>query len=107
MSFASESFIKTPAQQIAGLTARVASLEAELAVQKGIVAALLKRIYGAKSEKMSHEQLLLEFLRDEAKKPAAAAPDDLRLLGEETSERLHAKPSAFTLEIISASPMCG
>jgi hypothetical protein len=100
MSFASESFIKTPAQQIAGLTARVASLEAELAVQKGIVAALLKRIYGAKSEKMSHEQLLLEFLRDEAKKPAAAAPDDLRLLGEETSERLHAKPSAFTLEII-------
>jgi hypothetical protein len=75
-------------------------LEAELAVQKGIVAALLKRIYGAKSEKMSHEQLLLEFLGDEAKKPAAAAPDDLRLLGEETSERLHVKPTAFTLEII-------
>jgi transposase len=123
-------------------------LEAELAVQKGIVAALLKRIYGAKSEKMSHDQLLLEFLGDEAKKPAAAAPedqgpaaeseapnepktrarrtntlseslkslptvvreiihpevlaapDDFRLLGEETSERLHVKPSAFTLEII-------
>jgi hypothetical protein len=62
-----ESSIKTPAQQIAGLTAKVASLEAELAVQKGIVAALLKRIYGAKSEKMSHDQLLLEFLGDEAK----------------------------------------
>jgi hypothetical protein len=97
---------------------------------------------------MSHEQLLLEFLGDEAKKPAAAAPedqgpaaeyemtkepksrarrvsklseslkslptvvreiihpavlaapDDFRLLGEETSERLHVKPSALTLEII-------
>jgi transposase len=97
---------------------------------------------------MSHEQLLLEFLGDEAKKPAAAAPedqgpaaesqdkkepksrarrtnklseslkglptvvreiihpdvlaapDDFRLLGEEASERLHVKPSSFTLEII-------
>ena len=29
-----------------------------------------------------------------------AAPDDFRLLGEETSERLHVKPAAFTLEII-------
>jgi transposase len=29
-----------------------------------------------------------------------AAPDDYRLIGEETSERLHVKPSAFTLEII-------
>jgi transposase len=29
-----------------------------------------------------------------------AAPDNFRLLGEETSERLHAKPTAFTLEII-------
>lgn len=94
---------------------------------------------------MSHDQLLMEFLNDEAKKaeaadgkdvpPAAetlpaksravrtsklseslkslptvvreiihpdvlAAPDDFRLLGEEISERLHVKPSAFTLEII-------
>ena len=97
---------------------------------------------------MSHDQLLLEFLGDEAKKPEAAAPadqepavesqdqkepktrarrvsklseslkglptvvreiihpdvlaapDDFRLLGEETSERLHVKPAAFTLEII-------
>ena len=97
---------------------------------------------------MSHDQLLLEFLGDEAKKPAAAAPEDqgpaaesqdqkepkprarrvsklseslkslptvvreiihpdvlaapdhFRLLGEETSERLHVKPSTFTLEII-------
>jgi hypothetical protein len=29
-----------------------------------------------------------------------AAPDNFRLLGEETSECLHVKPSAFTLEII-------
>jgi len=121
----------------------VASLEAELAVQKGIVAALLKRIYGPSSEKLDANQLLLEFLNEEAKKPAAtapadqgpvadlsklraqrtsklsqslkslptvvreiihpavlAAPDEFRLLGEETSERLHVKPSAFTLEII-------
>ena len=64
--------IKTPEQQIAELTARVAELEAELELQKGLVAALLKRIYGAKSEKMDHHQLLMEFLKDEAKKPEAA-----------------------------------
>jgi transposase len=120
----------------------VAALEAELAIQKGIVAALLKRIYGPTSEKMDHDQLLMEFLKDEAKKPEAAAvnvvppaaepktrarrtsklneslkglptvvreivhpdvlaaPDDFRLIGAETSERLHVKPAAFTLEII-------
>jgi transposase len=99
---------------------------------------------------MSHDQLLMEFLKDEAKKPEAAAgseeppaaeilvagppaaksrarrtnklseslkglptvvreithpdvlaaPGEFRLLGEETSERLHVKPAAFTLEII-------
>lgn len=137
--------IKTLEEQIDQLTAKVASLEAELAIQKGLVAALLKRIYGPKSEKMSQDQLLMEFLKDEAKKPEAAAgldappaaeirpiksratrisklseslkslptvvreiihpevlaaPDEFRLLGEETSERLHVKPSAFTLEII-------
>jgi transposase len=124
----------------------VASLEAELAIQKGIVAALLKRIYGAKSERMDHDQLLLELLgngeqqaaapaaadpapeapADPAKKPRArrsnklsdslkglptttrtiihpdvlAHPELFRLIGEETSERLHVSPAAFTLEII-------
>lgn len=114
-----------------------------MAIQKGLVAALLKRLYGPRSEKMDHNQLLMEFLNEEAKKaeaaapadpgPAAelpkvrarrsnklseslkglptvvreiihpdvlAAPDEFRLLGEETSERLHVKPAAFTLEII-------
>jgi transposase len=143
-------YIINPEQQIAELTEKVASLEAELEVQKGLVTALLKRIYGAKSEKMDHQQLLMEFLKDEAKKPEAAvgseeppaaeilvaeppaakprarrvsklsdslkslptivreiihpdvlaAPDEFRLLGEEVSERLHVKPTAFTLELI-------
>lgn len=140
--------IETPEQQIAALAAKVDALQAELDIQKGLVAALLKRLYGAKSEKMSHDQLLMEFLKDEAKKPEAAAgadappaadedlaapvktrarrtnklsdslkrlptvvreiihpavlaaPDDYRLIGEETSERLHVSPAAFTLEII-------
>lgn len=94
---------------------------------------------------MSHDQLLMAFLEDEAKKPAAAvgadappaaettpaktrarrvsklsaslkslptivreiidpavlaAPDHYRLIGEETSERLHVTPAAFTVEVI-------
>jgi transposase len=76
--------IETPEQQIAGLaeqnrllSAKVDALQAELDTQKGIVAALLKRLYGARSEKMSHDQLLLEFLKDEAKKPEIAAGTDV------------------------------
>jgi hypothetical protein len=61
--------IKTPEEQIAELAAKVASLEAQLAIQKGIVEALLKRLYGAKSEKMSHDQLLMTFLEEEEKSP--------------------------------------
>lgn len=139
MPFACQETIKTPEQQIEQLTAEVASLKAELAIQKGIVAALLKRIYGPRSEKMDHDQLLMEFLKEEPKKPAAAAgndvppaaepkprarrtnklneslkglptvvreivhpdvlaaPGEFRLIGAETSERLHVKPAAFTL----------
>jgi len=69
--------IETSEQRIAELTAKVDALQAELETQKGIVAALLKRLYGAKSEKMSHDQLLLTFLEDEAKKPEAAAGTDV------------------------------
>ena len=145
MPLAYQQIIKTPEKQITELKAKVASLEAELAVQKGIVAALLKRIYGTKSEKMTQKQLLLELFGEESKKPdpepsadtavaaktpvsktrarrtsklsdslkslptvvreiihpaVLASPDDFRLLGEETSERLHVQPTAFTLEII-------
>ena len=45
------------------LTAEVAALKAELDTQKGLVAALLKRLYGAKSEKMSPDQLTLRVSR--------------------------------------------
>ena len=142
MLCAFHSSIKTPEQLNEELTAKVASLEAELAIQKGIVAELLKKLYGAKSEKLDHNQLLMLFLNEEAKKPVAAdpvdqgpaaetkprarrtnklseslkslptivreivhpeviaAPEEFRLIGEETSERLHVKPAAFTLEII-------
>lgn len=58
------------------LTARVAALEAELRLQKDLVAELLKRLYGAKSEKMSTEQMLLAFLQDGAKKPEAVGGED-------------------------------
>ncbi len=58
------------------LAAKVDALQAELEIQKGIVAALLKRLYGASSEKMSQDQLLMAFLADEAKKPEAAAGAD-------------------------------
>ncbi|MDB4406048.1 hypothetical protein N9191_01975, partial [bacterium] len=54
------------------LLQKVAVLEEELQLQKDLVAALLKRLYGAKSEKLSHDQLLLTFLEDEAKNPEAA-----------------------------------
>jgi len=53
---------------------RIALLEAELKRQKAIIETLLKRIYGPKSEKLSPDQLLMDFLEDEAKKPGAAGP---------------------------------
>ncbi|MEM9599024.1 MAG: IS66 family transposase [Acidobacteriota bacterium] len=58
------------------LTARVAALEQQLEIKDGIIAELLKRLYGAKSEKIDSDQLLLDLLRDEPKKPAAAGVHD-------------------------------
>ena len=63
-------------EQTEKLTARIAALEAELRLQKDIVAELLKRLYGARSEKVSTAQLLLAFLEDGAKKPGAAGGED-------------------------------
>ncbi len=60
--------IRSEDKQIEELQAEVASLRAELQTQKALVSALLTRIYGAKSEKMDHDQLLMTFLEDEAKK---------------------------------------
>jgi transposase len=57
------------------LAARVAQLEADLQVQKDLVAELLRRLYGAKSEKLDTAQLLLAFLADTPKKPGAAGGD--------------------------------
>ena len=58
------------------LTAKVDALEAKLEIKDGIIAELLKRIYGAKSEKLDTSQLLLDLLGDGPKKPDAAGPED-------------------------------
>jgi len=58
------------------LTAKISALESELQLQKDLVAELLKRIYGAKSEKTDPAQLLLELLGEEPKKPEAAGAED-------------------------------
>ncbi len=57
-----------------GLRAEVAALRAELELQKGIVAELLKRLYGARSEKLDTAQLLLELLGEDAPKKIPAPP---------------------------------
>jgi len=58
------------------LTARVVALEQQLELKDGIIAELLKRIYGARSEKSDSAQLLLDLLEDEPKKPDAAEVPD-------------------------------
>lgn len=64
---------------------------AEFALQKGLVAALLKRLYGAKSEKMSHDQLLLEFLKDEGTMPDATAGTDVPPVAEALPPKIRAR----------------
>ncbi len=58
------------------LTARIVALEEQLKIKDGIIAELLKRIYGARSEKIDSDQLLLDLLRDGPKKPEAADVQD-------------------------------
>jgi transposase len=58
------------------LTARIVALEEQLEITDGIIAELLKRIYGARSEKIDSGQLLLDLLRDGQKKPDAADVQD-------------------------------
>ena len=62
-----------PADEVEELRAKNASLEAELKVQKDIVAALLKRIYGVKSEKLDSSQELLDLLWEDGPKKSDAA----------------------------------
>jgi len=73
------------------LLQKVTSLEEELQRQKDLVAALLKRIYGSKSEKLSHDQLLLTFLEDEAKKSEAADGNEDPPAAEQKSKKPRAK----------------
>jgi len=99
MTFASQENIKTQEQQIAELielnqklTAEVASLRAELATQKALVAELLKRLYGTKSEQIDTNQLLLTFLEGEAKKPeATASAEDPGPVAEQKTKTARAK----------------
>lgn len=80
-------------QQIEKLIAENAELRRELQLQKDIVAALLKKLYGATSEKLSTDQLLLAFLEDESKKPHAAEPDDHGPAAEPTPKKPRARRS--------------
>jgi transposase len=58
------------------LNAKVSRLESELRLQKDLVAELLKRLYGAKSEKFDSAQILFDLLGEEPKKPDAADAQD-------------------------------
>ena len=82
------------------LTDRIGALETELQFQKDLVAELLKRIYGAKSEKIDTAQLLLDLLGEEAKKPEAADvqdPEDVPAADSETEKKKPSKPRSQKL----------
>jgi transposase len=80
----------------------VASLREELKLQKGIVSALLTRIYGAKSEKMSLDQLLMTFLEDEAKKTEAADGQDDPPAAEPSQKKAPKKKARRTNRLIES-----
>jgi len=79
-------------------------LNAELKTQKDLVSALLTRLYGAKSEKMSKDQLLLAFLEDEAKKPAAADGEDDQPAAESKSRKERAPRTNKLLASLEGIP---
>jgi len=126
------------------LIAEVAAIREELKTKDAIIAELLKRLYGTKSEKLDTGQLLLDLLgEDPPKKPDAAGgqetpaaedtgkqpqkrrrrklheslqhlptltteitpeeiltdPGAYRRIGQERSEHLEVRPTAFTLHI--------
>lgn len=73
--------------EIRKLTAEIARLRAELQLQKDLVAELLKRLYGAKSEKVDAAQLLLDLLGDDPKNPGAAGAGDAPAAEPEPEEK--------------------
>ena len=79
-------------EEIRELTARVGVLEAKLEIKDGIIAELLKRLYGAKSEKIDTAQLLLDLLGDEPEKPDAAECQDTPAAQPEPGEKKPRKP---------------
>lgn len=81
-----------------------ATLRVELQQQKDIVAALLKRLYGSRSEQLSHDQLLMTFLEDEAKKPAAADPADQGPAAETQAKAPRAKRKNKLADSLKALP---
>ena len=106
-----KNLINTKDQQLEKLTAEVAELRLEnielkaaLETQKGIVSALLTRIYGAKSEKMSHDQLLLAFLESEAKKPEAADGNEEPPAAEKTTKLKRAKRTNKLIHSLESLP---
>lgn len=83
---------------------RVATLEGQLQQQKDLVAALLKRLYGSKSEQLSTDQLLMAFLEDEAKKPAAAGADDLGPAAEARAGKPRAQRTSKLADSLKSLP---
>ena len=81
-----------------------AALRVELQQQKDLVAALLKRLYGSKSEQLSHDQLLMNFLENEAKKPDAADPADQGPAAETQAKAPRAKRTNKLADSLKALP---
>lgn len=81
-----------------------AALRSELQQQKDLVAALLKKLYGARSEQLSHDQLLMAFLEDEAKKPDAAGADDLGPAADPQADKPRAKRTSRLADSLKSLP---